>query len=328
MKVLVAGGAGYIGSHCVRQLQFSGHDPIVVDNLAYGHRGAVAQDVPFFQADIGDVSEMEKILHQSEAEAVMHFAAFCFVGESVEKPLKYYINNVTATLHLLEAMRTTGVKKFIFSSTCATYGEPEKLPMDESTPQLPINPYGNTKLAVEYALRDLANAGILSYAAFRYFNASGAAEDGSIGEDHDPETHLIPLAIEAATGQRPPLKVFGENYPTPDGTCLRDYVHVDDLSQAHILALDKIDNPGTSLEYNLGTGEPQSVKQVIDTVSEVLERKVPWESAPRRPGDPPALYADATKAQKEMGREPKFKTLRPIIETAWKWHRDNPHGFQ
>jgi len=328
MKVLVAGGAGYIGSHCVRQLQFSGHDPIVVDNLAYGHRGAVAQDVPFFQADIGDVSEMEKILHQSEAEAVMHFAAFCFVGESVEKPLKYYKNNVTATLHLLEAMRTTGVKKFIFSSTCATYGEPEKLPMDESTPQLPINPYGNTKLAVEYALRDLANAGILSYAAFRYFNASGAAEDGSIGEDHDPETHLIPLAIEAATGQRPPLKVFGENYPTPDGTCLRDYVHVDDLSQAHILALDKIDNPGTSLEYNLGTGEPQSVKQVIDTVSEVLERKVPWESAPRRPGDPPALYADATKAQKEMGWEPKFKTLRPIIETAWKWHRDNPHGFQ
>jgi len=328
MKVLVAGGAGYIGSHCVRQLQFSGHDPIVVDNLAYGHRGAVAQDVPFFQADIGDVSEMEKILHQSEAEAVMHFAAFCFVGESVEKPLKYYKNNVTATLHLLEAMRTTGVKKFIFSSTCATYGEPEKLPMDESTPQLPINPYGNTKLAVEYALRDLANAGILSYAAFRYFNASGAAEDGSIGEDHDPETHLIPLAIEAATGQRPPLKVFGENYPTPDGTCLRDYVHVDDLSQAHILALDKIDNPGTSLEYNLGTGEPQSVKQVIDTVSEVLERKVPWESAPRRPGDPPALYADATKAQKELGWEPKFKTLRPIIETAWKWHRDNPHGFQ
>jgi UDP-glucose 4-epimerase len=271
---------------------------------------------------------MEKILHQSEAEAVMHFAAFCFVGESVEKPLKYYKNNVTATLHLLEAMRTTGVKKFIFSSTCATYGEPEKLPMDESTPQLPINPYGNTKLAVEYALRDLANAGILSYAAFRYFNASGAAEDGSIGEDHDPETHLIPLAIEAATGQRPPLKVFGEDYPTPDGTCLRDYVHVDDLSQAHILALDKIDNPGTSLEYNLGTGEPQSVKQVIDTVSEVLERKVPWESAPRRPGDPPALYADATKAQKELGWEPKFKTLRPIIETAWKWHRDNPHGFQ
>ena len=328
MKVLVAGGAGYIGSHCVRQLQFSGHDPIVVDNLAYGHRGAVAQDVPFFQADIGDVSEMGKILHQSEAEAVMHFAAFCFVGESVEKPLKYYKNNVTATLHLLEAMRTTGVKKFIFSSTCATYGEPEKLPMDESTPQLPINPYGNTKLAVEYALRDLANAGILSYAAFRYFNASGAAEDGSIGEDHDPETHLIPLAIEAATGQRPPLKVFGEDYPTPDGTCLRDYVHVDDLSQAHILALDKIDNPGTSLEYNLGTGEPQSVKQVIDTVSEVLERKVPWESAPRRPGDPPALYADATKAQKELGWEPKFKTLRPIIETAWKWHRDNPHGFQ
>jgi UDP-glucose 4-epimerase len=328
MKVLVAGGAGYIGSHCVRQLQIAGHEPVVVDNLVYGHRGAVAQDVTFAQADIGDASAMEKILHQYEIEAVMHFAAYCFVGESVEKPMKYYRNNVIATLNLLEAMRTTGVQKFIFSSTCATYGEPEKLPMDETTPQLPINPYGNTKLAVEYALRDFAKAGILSYAAFRYFNASGAAEDGSIGEDHTPETHLIPLAIQAATGQRPPLKVFGEDYETQDGTCLRDYVHVDDLSSAHILALEKLDQPGHGLEYNLGTGEPQSVKQVIETVSEVLHCQVPWESAPRRQGDPPSLYADASKAKKELGWEPKYKTLRPIIETAWKWHRENPHGFQ
>ena len=328
MKVLVAGGAGYIGSHCVRQLQIAGHEPVVVDNLVYGHRGAVSPDVTFFNTDIGNISEMEKILHQAEIEAVMHFAAYCFVGESVEKPLKYYKNNVVATLNLLEAMHSTGVKKFIFSSTCATYGEPEKLPMDESTYQLPINPYGNTKLAVEYALRDLAAADSISFAAFRYFNASGAAEDGSIGEDHNPETHLIPLAIEAATGQRPPLKVFGEDYETPDGTCLRDYAHVDDLSRAHILALDKLDKPGTGLAYNLGTGEPQSVRHVIDTVSNVLERPVPWESAPRRAGDPPALYADATKAQKELNWEPKYKTLRPIIETAWKWHKDNPHGYQ
>jgi len=328
MKVLVAGGAGYIGSHCVRQLQFAGHEPVVVDNLVYGHRGAVSQDIPFYQADIGDVEEMENILRQNEVEAVMHFAAFCFVGESVEKPLVYYKNNVIATLNLLDAMQSTGVSKFIFSSTCATYGDPLKLPMDESTPQEPINPYGNTKLAVEYALHDLAKAGSLSFAAFRYFNASGAAEDGSIGEDHSPETHLIPLAVQAATGQRPALKVFGEDYDTPDGTCLRDYVHVDDLSRAHILALEKLETPGTALAYNLGTGVPQSVRQVIDTVSEVLERPVPWESAPRRAGDPPALYADATKAQQELGWEPKFKTLHPIIETAWKWHKSHPHGFQ
>ncbi len=328
MKVLVAGGAGYIGSHCVRQLQKAGHKPVVVDNLAYGHRGALSRDVSFHEADIGDQATLVDILRREDVEAVMHFAAFCYVGESVEKPLKYYHNNVVATLALLGAMKEAGVHKFIFSSTCATYGIPAGLPMTEDFPQLPINPYGNTKLAVEMALRDLAGAGSLSFAAFRYFNAAGAAEDGSIGEDHDPETHLIPLAIEAATGLRPPLKIFGEDYDTPDGTCLRDYVHVDDLSRAHILALDKLEKPGTALSYNLGTGQPSSVKEVIDTVSEVLDRPVPWESAPRRPGDPPALYADSTKAQTELCWEVQYPTLRPIVETAWRWHRDNPEGYR
>ena len=328
MKVLVAGGAGYIGSHCVRQLQEAGHHPIVVDNLAYGHRGAVHEDVPFHKTDIGDSETLVEILRREEIEAVMHFAAFCYVGESVEKPLLYYRNNVVATLALLGAMQEAGVKKFIFSSTCATYGIPAELPITEEFPQIPINPYGNTKLAIEMALQDLAKAGSLSFAAFRYFNAAGASEDGSIGEDHDPETHLIPLAIDAAMGLRPPLQVFGEDYDTPDGTCLRDYVHVDDLSRAHILALDKLDKPGTALCFNLGTGQPFSVKDVIETVSEVLKRPVPWEAAPRRPGDPPALYADSTKAKSELGWKVQYQSLRPIVETAWRWHQMNPEGYR
>jgi UDP-glucose 4-epimerase len=327
MKVLVAGGAGYIGSHCVRQLQLAGHTPFVVDNLAYGHRAALSPVVTFHNADIGDRDTMEKILREEQPDAVMHFAAFCYVGESVQKPMMYYQNNVVATLNLLDAMLAAGVSKFIFSSTCATYGEPEKLPMAEDTPQAPINPYGNTKLAVEFALRDMATAGQISFAAFRYFNASGAAEDGSIGEDHDPETHLIPLAIQAATGQRPPLKIFGQDYHTPDGTCLRDYIHVDDLSRAHILALDKLSTTGTALAYNLGSGTPNSVREVIDTVARVTGKPVPHETASRRQGDPPALYADSSKAQTELGWKPKFRTLEPIIETAWKWHMDHPDGY-
>ena len=328
MKVLVAGGAGYIGSHCVRQLQLAGHEPIVVDNLSYGHRGSVAAEIPFYEANIADRERMVEILRREDVEAVMHFAAFCYVGESVEKPMMYYKNNLVATMGLLEAMLEAGVRKFIFSSTCATYGVPESLPMTEDFPQKPINPYGNTKLAVELALRDLATAGSLGFAAFRYFNAAGAAEDGSIGEDHSPETHLIPLAIEAANGQRPALQVFGEDYDTPDGTCLRDYVHVDDLSRAHILALEKLDEPGTALFYNLGTGKPFSVKQVIDTVEKVLGKPVPWESAPRRPGDPPALYADPSMAQRELGWEIKYPTLEPIVQTAWNWHLAHPEGYR
>ncbi len=328
MKVLVAGGAGYIGSHCVRQLTAAGHEPVVLDNLAYGHRVAVPAGVKFHDANFGDAAAIDRILAAEKPDLVMHFAAFCYVGESVTSPLKYYLNNVSATYTLLEAMLRQGIEKFVFSSTCATYGVPHKLPLTEANPQAPINPYGQTKLDVENALKALAPAHGLSFAAFRYFNAAGAAEDGSIGEDHDPETHLIPLAIGAAQGQRPPLRVFGTDYPTPDGTCLRDYVHVDDLSRAHIAVFDKLAKPGAQHFYNLGTGAPTSVLEVINAVEKVTGKKVPVKHAPRRAGDPPALYADGTKARTELGWTPKFQTIGPIIETAWRWHAKNPKGFQ
>lgn len=328
MKVLVAGGAGYIGSHCVRQLQAAGHVPVVVDNLAYGHRAAVAPGVPVHEIDLGDATAIDRVLAAEQVDLVMHFAAFAYVGESVSTPLKYYLNNVSATYTLLAAMLRHGVRKFVFSSTCATYGVPASLPIVETLPQAPINPYGQTKLDVENALRALAPAHGLSFAAFRYFNAAGAAEDGAIGEDHDPESHLIPLAIGAAQGLRPPLKVFGSDYPTPDGTCLRDYVHVDDLSRAHIAVFARLAAPGAAHFYNLGTGTPTSVLEVTRAVEKVSGRKVPLELAPRRAGDPPALYADAAKAMAELGWQPKYRTIEPIVETAWRWHRDRPHGYR
>src|SRR4051812_17203737 len=292
MNVLVVGGAGYIGSHCVRQLIAAGHRPVVLDNLVYGHRAAVASGVAFHQAELGDEAAVEQLLRQEKIELVMHFAAFCYVGESVTDPLKYYFNNEVATLHLLRAMLAAGVKKFVFSSTCATYGTPATLPIHEDLPQAPINPYGQTKLDVENALRALAPATGLSFAAFRYFNAAGAAEDGTIGEDHSPETHLIPVAIDVATGKRPQLELFGTDYPTPDGTCLRDYVHVDDLSRAHIAVFDHLAKPGARLFYNLGTGTPTSNRAVITAIEKIVGRKVKVIESPRRPGDPPALYAD------------------------------------
>lgn len=327
MKVLVAGGAGYIGSHCVRQLIAAGHEPVVLDNFAYGHRGAVPAGVKLIEASLGDAAALDRIFAAERIDLVMHFAAFCYVGESVTAPLKYYQNNVAATLTLLEAMLKHGVKKFVFSSTCATYGVPEKMPMTEDLPQAPINPYGQTKLDVENMLKAFARAYGLSFAAFRYFNAAGAAEDATIGEAHDPETHLIPLAIWAAQGKRPALEVFGTDYPTPDGTCLRDYVHVDDLSRAHIAAFDRLARPGTALFYNLGTGTPTSVLEVIKAVEKVTGLKVPVKYSPRREGDPPALYANAEKARAELGWQPKFKSIEPIVETAWRWHRLRPEGY-
>jgi UDP-glucose 4-epimerase len=327
MNVLVVGGAGYIGSHCVRQLVAAGHRPVVLDNLVYGHRAAVAPEIPFYAANLGDTETVGHILRQEKIELVMHFAAYCYVGESVTNPLKYYENNLAAPLRLLDAMLKNGVKKFVFSSTCATYGVPERLPMTEDLPQAPINPYGQTKLDVENALKALATAHGLSFAAFRYFNAAGAAEDGSIGEDHDPETHLIPLAIDAAVGKRPHLQVFGTDYPTPDGTCLRDYVHVDDLSRAHIAIFDKLATPGARYFYNLGTGKPFSVREIIRAVEKLTGKKVPVIEAPRRAGDPPALYADSSKAQRELGWKPKFADAESVIATAWKWHSAHPHGF-
>ncbi len=327
MNVLVIGGAGYIGSHCVRQLITAGHHPVVLDNLIFGHRNAVAPSVPFYDANLGDEAAVGKILVDEKIDVVMHFAAYAYVGESVTDPLKYYFNNVVAPLHLLRTMLANKVTKFVFSSTCATYGIPTQMPIIETLPQSPINPYGQTKLDIENTLKAVALAHGLSFAAFRYFNAAGAAEDGSIGEDHNPETHLIPLAIDAATGKRPALQVFGTDYPTPDGTCLRDYVHVDDLSRAHIAVFDKLATPGTSLFYNLGTGTPTSVLEVIHAVEKVTGKKVPYVTAPRRAGDPPALYADSSKAKNELNWKVKFPSIEPIVATAWKWHSAHPNGF-
>lgn len=279
------------------------------------------------EVNLGDEAAVGRILRDEKIEVVMHFAAYCYVGESVTDPLKYYFNNVDATLHLLNAMLQANVKKFVFSSTCATFGVPATLPIHENLPQAPINPYGQTKLDVENLLKALANAHGLSFAAFRYFNAAGAAEDGAIGEDHDPETHLIPLAIDVAVGRRPHLQLFGTDYPTPDGTCLRDYVHVDDLSRAHIAAFDKLAKPGAQLFYNLGTGAPTSNRHVIRAVEQIVGKSVKVVESPRRAGDPPALYADSTKAQRELGWKVKFPTIESIVATAWKWHSSHPNGY-
>ena len=327
MKVLVIGGAGYIGSHCVRQLIEAGHTPVVLDNLVYGHKGALLPSVKFYQGNLEDQALVGKILDNEKIELVMHFAAFINVGESVTDPIKYYYNNVCGVVALVETMIQHGVMKFVFSSTCATFGIPSKLPLIEDMPQHPINPYGQTKLDVENFLKNCARAYGFNSVAFRYFNASGAAIDGTIGEDHKPESHLIPLAIFAAMGKRPALNVFGDDYNTPDGTCLRDYVHVDDLSRAHIAAFDKLNGNGMFLHYNLGTGTPNSVLEIINGVKEVSGLDVPYEISPRRAGDPDALYADSTKAKTELNWKIKYTDVRDIIETAWRWHKNNPNGF-
>jgi UDP-glucose 4-epimerase len=300
---------------------------VILDNFVYGHRAAVPAGVSLHEGNLGDAPCVRRVLEVERIDAVMHFAAYCYVGESVNDPMKYYFNNVVATLHLLQAMRDAGVRRFIFSSTCATFGVPATLPIHENLPQAPINPYGQTKLDIEQVLKALAVAHGLSFAVFRYFNAAGAAEDGSIGEDHAPETHLIPLAIDVATGRRPHLQLFGTDYPTPDGTCLRDYVHVDDLSRAHIAACTRLDAPGTQLFYNLGTGRPTSNREVIAAVEEITGRPVRVVEAPRRAGDPPALFADSAKARRELGWVVKFPDIKSIVATAWKWHQAYPSGF-
>jgi UDP-glucose 4-epimerase len=327
MNVLVVGGAGYIGSHCVRQLVAAGHRPVVLDNFVYGHRRAVAAGIKLYDGNLGDETFVGHLLREEKIEVVMHFAAYCYVGESVTAPLKYYFNNVVATLHLLNAMIDASVTKFVFSSTCATFGVPATLPIHENLPQAPINPYGQTKLDIEHALQALSHAHGLSFAVFRYFNAAGAAEDGAIGEDHDPETHLIPVAIDVAVGQRPQLQLFGTDYPTPDGTCLRDYVHVDDLSRAHIAVFDRLAAPGAQLFYNLGTGRPTSNREVIRAVEKATGKRVKVVESPRRPGDPPALYADSTQAQRELGWKVKFGDIDSIVATAWQWHSTHRGGF-
>ena len=327
MNVLVVGGAGYIGSHCVRQLQAAGHRPVVLDNLVHGHRAAVPAGVNLHEGNLGDRALVGRVLRDERIEVVMHFAAYCYVGESVTDPLKYYLNNVAATLQLLQAMLDAGVRRFVFSSTCATFGIPATLPIHEDLPQSPINPYGQTKLDIENVLKALARSHGLSFAAFRYFNAAGAAEDGTIGEDHSPETHLIPVAIEVAAGRRTHLELYGTDYPTPDGTCLRDYVHVDDLSRAHIAVFDRLATPGAQLFYNLGTGSPTSNRDVIRAVERISGRPVKVIEKPRRPGDPPALFADSAKARRELGWTVRHADIGAIVATAWRWHEGHPRGY-
>jgi UDP-glucose-4-epimerase GalE len=325
VRILVTGGAGYIGSHAVRLFLARGHDVRVYDNLSMGHRAAVPAD-RLVVADLGDAHRLDQVLVEHRTEAVVHFAASAFVGESVTDPAKYYRNNVVNTVSLLDALRRHGVKRFVFSSTCATYGIPQTVPLTEDEPQKPINPYGNGKLAVEFALADYAAAYGWGFAALRYFNAAGASPDGTIGEDHDPETHLIPLVLQAAAGLRPAIQVFGTDYATPDGTCVRDYIHVDDLAEAHLLALERL-APGVGLKLNLGTGRGYSVREVVRVAEEVMGRKVPVQEGPRRPGDPPVLVAAADRARRELGWQPRYTELRPIVETAWNWHRTRPKGY-
>jgi UDP-glucose 4-epimerase len=325
MRILVTGGAGYIGSHAVKLFRARGHDVWVYDNLCFGHRAAVPAD-RLIVGDLHEVHRLDQLLVESRIEAVVHFAAFAFVGESVLDPAKYYRNNLIGTLNLMESLRRHGIGRFVFSSTAATFGIPETSPITEDTPQNPINPYGHTKLAVEKALSAYAGAYGWAYAALRYFNASGAAPDGTLGEDHKPETHLIPLVIQAAMGQRPHIEIFGTDYPTADGTCIRDYIHVDDLAEAHLLALENL-RPGSELKYNLGIGRGYSVREVIRAVESETGKRVPIKEGPRRAGDPPVLVASSTKIQRELGWRPRFTDLQAIVATAWNWHKNHPKGF-
>jgi len=324
MNVFVTGGAGYIGSHVVRLLLEVGHRVRVYDNLAEGHAAAVPEET-LVRGDLMDAQRLVEALDEG-FDCVMHFAAHCYVGESMINPEKYYATNVVAGLRLLTAMRRAGVRRIVFSSSAATYGEPEQIPITEEHPQKPINVYGQTKLDFEHALGFYAGAYGLGYASLRYFNAAGAAPDGAIGEDHDPETHLVPIVLQVALGQRKSVQIFGADYPTRDGTCVRDYIHVCDLAQAHILAMERIE-PGKGGWYNLGNGNGYTVREVIDVARKVTGRKIPAEVGPRRPGDPPELVASSAKIMRELGWKPQYPDLETIIETAWRWHEAHPNGY-
>jgi UDP-glucose 4-epimerase len=324
MRILVTGGAGYVGSHAARVVARSGHDVWVYDNLSRGH-GAAAPSGRLVVGDLTDRPLLERVLREKQIEAVMHFAAFAYVGESVTEPAKYYLNNIGGSLALLEAMRAADVRRLVFSSTTATYGEPKRIPTPEDEPQQPINPYGFSKLAIERALDDYAHAYGFAFAALRYFNAAGCSPDGDLGEDHKPETHLIPLVLQVALGRREKIVIFGNDYPTPDGTCIRDYVHVDDLADAHVKALDHL-RPSEGLKLNLGTGRGHSVLEVVEACRAVSGREIRAEIGPRRPGDPPELVADASRAAKQLSWRPRFD-LHSIVETAWRWHAAHPQGY-
>jgi UDP-glucose 4-epimerase len=325
MRVMVTGGAGYIGSVVTEELLRDGHDVVVYDNLQKGHRQAVVAPAVFVRADLTDKTTVAQTLSTHRIEAVIHMAADSLVGESCEEPAKYYQNNVVAGLNLLEAMRETSVNRIVFSSTAATYGEPEKQPIEESDPNRPTNPYGESKLAFERALRWYDEAYGLRYAALRYFNAAGASE--RCGEDHDPESHLIPIALQVAAGKRDSIQVYGDDYSTPDGTCVRDYIHVIDLARAHILALGALDQ-GSRL-YNLGCGGAgYSVNEVLEAAREVTGKEVRAILGPRRAGDPSVLIASSEKIKRELGWQPQFQDLRVIIESAWKWMQAHPTGYE
>lgn len=326
MRVLVSGGAGYIGSHTVRQLHQAGYEVVVVDSLVKGHLKAIGSTA-FVHASINDQEALEQILVEHKIDAVMHFAAYSLVGESVARPDIYYHNNVAGTLSLLAAMIKAKVNYFVFSSTAAVYGEPVEVPILENHPTAPTNPYGSTKLAVEGMLQWFSQAYGLKYTSLRYFNAAGADPAGDLGEDHDPESHLIPLVLKTALGLLPEISIFGTDYPTPDGTCIRDYIHVTDLAEAHILALGRLVSGGKSDVYNLGNGSGFSVREVINTAAKVAGRPINVAEGGRRPGDPAVLVASSGKAKHELGWQPKYDTLEQIIKTAWQWHQANPYGY-
>jgi len=325
MNILVTGGAGYVGSHAAQWLQNAGHDIWVYDNLSTGHRQAVLPN-RLIEGELADQALLASLLAEKQIDVVMHFAAVALVGESVEQPAKYYRNNVLGTFYLLEAMRQADVRRLVFSSTTAVYGSPSEMPIHEGLPRCPVNPYGWTKYIVEEMLSHYCQSYEFACVALRYFNAAGAAADGTIGESHDPESHLIPLVLQVALGQRESITLFGEDYPTPDGTCLRDYVHVDDLAQAHQQALEQL-LPGQALYLNVGTGKGASVREVIEACRRVTGHAIPVISGERRPGDPPVLVADSSRAKQVLNWQPQFLEIDEIVRSAWQWHQSHPDGY-
>lgn len=325
MKILITGGAGYVGSACLRYVAEQGHKVMAYDNLVMGHKSAV-DGHPLVIGDIADTQLLTKTLKDFGADAVMHFAAATYVGESVEDPEYHYRNNIGGTLSLLNAMRAADVKRMLFSSTCATYGMTDVAAMTEETPQAPFSPYARTKLAVEWMIRDFAHAYGMGFTLLRYFNASGGDADGRHGEDHKPENHLIPLVLQVALGQLPLIRIFGTDYPTPDGTCIRDYVHTRDLASAHLLAIEATQE-GTAEVFNIGTGRGQSVMEIIKACEKVTGREIPREIIERRPGDPPSLVADPVKLKSQLGWKPEYENIEDTIATAWAWHQAHPQGY-
>ncbi len=325
MKIFITGGAGYVGSHCAKLLRESGHQLLIYDNLSAGHKQAVPEN-ELVIGDLGDKERIRSTMSEFKPDAVMHFAASAAVGESVEKPLFYYRNNVINTVNLLEVMEELGIKKLVFSSSCAVYGPPPATPITEDMPLNPISPYGWTKRMMEQVFSDCKVAWQLGYAALRYFNASGASLDGTIGEDHNPETHLIPIVLQVALGKRKSLTIFGDDYPTPDGTCIRDYIHVEDLAEAHLSALLNLE-PGREIVVNLGTGSGHSVREIVETAKKVTGCDIPVEIGARRAGDSPILFADPSKAQRELDWQAKITDIEDIISSAWIWHKNHPDGF-